>query len=84
MVFFEIVWEASEWDFAKEGGSSLNKLKFTTGAVDGRQNKHNDCCDPWNELCTAKLKKVILAGRDAFALQTRQETVDDDDCFYYL
>ena len=71
-----LVLKASKCDFAKEGGFSFEKLEFTTGAVDGCGNKHKDSCDPYNELCTAKLKEVIQAWRDAFVWQARQETVD--------
>jgi len=57
-----------------QGGGQ--ELASTTGADPGSQNKHTHACDPWNELCTAKLKEVIQSWRDAFAWQTRQETVD--------
>jgi len=62
--FFEMVWEASRWDFTK---------KVTT--VDGKQNKYEEVCEPRNALCTSKLKEVMQAGRDAFTWQTRQDTV---------
>jgi hypothetical protein len=52
-----MVWEASEWDFTKKGGSSLRFLKFTADA-DGRQDKHEDAYELWNALCTAKLKEA--------------------------
>jgi len=41
-----MVWEASEWDFAKKGGYRIKKPTFTKGAVFGCQNKHKDSCDP--------------------------------------
>ena len=49
-------------------------MKYTTDA-DGNQNKCEEVCEPWNALCTAKLKEVMQAGRDAFAWQTREDTL---------
>ena len=69
-----MVWEASEWDFTKTEGSTFRLLKFTTDA-DGNQNKCEEACEPWNVLCTAKLKEVMQAGRDAFAWQKREDTL---------
>ena len=42
---------------------------------DGNQNKCEEVSEPWNALCTAKLKEVRQAGRDAFAWQTREDTL---------
>jgi len=67
------VWEASEWDFIKTEGCTYGLLKFTTDA-DGNQNKCEEVCEPWNAICTAKLKEVMQAGRDAFAWQKREDT----------
>jgi len=69
-----MVWEASEWDFAKKEGCNFRFLKFTMDA-DGNQNKCGEVCEPWNAFCTAKLKEVRQAGRDAFAWQTREDTL---------
>ena len=41
--------------------------------ADGNQNKSEEVCELWNALCTAKLKEVRQAGRDAFAWQTRED-----------
>ena len=60
-VFFGMVWEASEWDFAKMEGFTLRLLKFTIDA-DGNRNKCEEVCEPWNVFCTAKLKEVRQAG----------------------
>jgi len=67
-----MVWKASEWDFTKTEGWRF--MKYTTDA-DGNQNKCEEVCEPWNALCTAKLKEVMQAGRDAFAWQTREDTL---------
>jgi len=69
-----MVWKSSEWDFNKMEGFAFRLLKFTTDA-DGNQNKCEKVCEPWNTLCKAKLKKVMEAGRDAFAWQTQEDTV---------
>jgi len=69
-----MVWEAPEWDFAKKTGFTFRLLKFTIDA-DGNQNKCEEVCEPWNALCTAKLKEVRQAGRDAFAWQTREDSL---------
>jgi len=47
---------------------------FTIDA-DGNQNKCEEVCEPWKALCTARLKEVRQAGRDAFAWQTREGTL---------
>jgi len=79
------VWKASEWDFNKTEGFTFRLLKLTTDA-DGNQNKCEEVCEPWNALCTAKLKKVMQAGCDAFAWQTREDPLakqtgaDSDQC----
>jgi len=51
-------------------------LKFTMDA-DGKQNKCEEVCEPWNVFCTAKLKEVRQAGHDAlkFTWQTREDTL---------
>ena len=69
------MWEAFEWDFTKKEGFTFKLLKFTTDA-DDNQNKCEEVCEPWISLCTAKLKEVMQAGRDAFAWQTWQDTVE--------
>ena len=69
-----MVWEASEWDFAKKEGFTEGFLKFTMDA-DGNQNKCEEVCEPWNAFCTVKLNEVRQAGRDAFAEQTREDTL---------
>ena len=69
-----MVWEASEWDFVKKEGWTERLLKFTMDA-DGNQNKCEEVCKPWNAFCTAKFKEVRQAGRDAFACQTREDTL---------
>ena len=43
--------------------------------ADDNQNKCKEVCEPWNVLCTAKLKEVMQAGRDAFTWQTRKDTL---------
>jgi len=74
LVFFEMVWEASECDFTKKQGRKKRIMNINTD-TDGRQNKCEDACEPWNALYTAKLKEVMQAGHDAFAWQTRQDTL---------
>jgi len=69
-----MVWEASECDFAKKEGFKLRLLNFTIDD-DGNQNKCDEVCEPWNALCTAKLMEIRQAGRDAFAWQTREDTL---------
>jgi len=74
-----MVWEASEWDFNKKEGFTFRLLTFTMD-TEGNQKKCEEVCEPWNEFCTAKLKEVMQAGRDAFAWQTRQNTVEAQKC----
>jgi len=61
-----MVWKTSERDFNKTEGFTFRLLKFTTDD-NGSQNKCEEVRKPWNALCTAKLKEVMQAGRDAFA-----------------
>ena len=72
VVFFEMVWKASEWDFTK---TERKREKKSTNDADGNQNKCEEVCEPLNALCTAKLKEVVQAGRDAFAWQKREDTL---------
>ena len=73
-VFFEMVWEASEWDFNKKEGFTFRLLQFTMDN-EGNQKKCEEVCEPWNEFCMAELKEVIQAGRDAFAWQKKPEAL---------
>ena len=52
------------------------RAKEEKGDDDGNQNKCEEVCEPWNSLCTAKLKEVMQVGRDTFSGQTRQDTVE--------
>ena len=49
---------------------------------EGNEKKCEEVCEPWHEFCTAKLKEVLQAGRDAFAWQTRQDTVEAQKSFF--
>ena len=63
-VFFEVVRESQSGTLPKRREKAKERIE-----KEGQQNKCEEVSLPWNASCTAKLKDVMQAGRDAFAWQ---------------